>query len=66
MEFKEYLAGKLDEAMRAAFGQSIEGLAGFLETPPNPEMGDFAFPCFKLSKTQIGRASCRESVCAYV
>ncbi len=51
MEFKEYLAGKLDEAMRAAFGQSIEGLAGFLETPPNPEMGDFAFPCFKLSKT---------------
>ena len=21
-----------------------------LETPPNPEMGDFAFPCFKLAK----------------
>jgi len=27
--------------------QEIDGL---LETPPNPEMGDFAFPCFILSK----------------
>ncbi|NLZ38221.1 MAG: arginine--tRNA ligase [Firmicutes bacterium] len=25
-------------------------LAMDLETPPNPEMGDFAFPCFKLAK----------------
>lgn len=51
MEFKEYIAGKITEAMEIVFGQSVEGVEGFLETPPNPEMGDFAFPCFKLSKT---------------
>lgn len=29
---------------------SVEELAGMMEYPPNPEMGDIAFPCFKLSK----------------
>ncbi|HHX75423.1 MAG TPA: arginine--tRNA ligase, partial [Firmicutes bacterium] len=28
-----------------------EQLAGDLENPPAPEMGDLAFPCFKLAKT---------------
>lgn len=28
-----------------------EQIAAELETPPNPQMGDFAFPCFKLAKT---------------
>ncbi len=51
MDFKGYIADKINEAMEIVFGQTIEGVAGFLETPPNPEMGDFAFPCFKLSKT---------------
>ena len=51
MDFKEYIADKINEAMEIVFGQTMEGVAGFLETPPNPEMGDFAFPCFKLSKT---------------
>ena len=51
MDFKGYIADKIDEAMEIVFGQTMEGVAGFLETPPNPEMGDFAFPCFKLSKT---------------
>ena len=51
MEFKEYIAGKITEAMGIAFGQSVEGVESFLETPPNPDMGDFAFPCFKLSRT---------------
>ena len=37
--------------MGIAFGQSVEGVESFLETPPNPDMGDFAFPCFKLSRT---------------
>ena len=27
-----------------------EELIGMIEVPPNPEMGDFAFPCFKLAK----------------
>ena len=51
MDFKGYIADKINEAMEIVFGQIMEGVAGFLETPPNPEMGDFAFPCFKLSKT---------------
>ena len=51
MEFKEYLADHIAEAMEIVFGQTVPGIAGFLETPPNPEMGDFAFPCFRLSKT---------------
>ena len=51
MDFKGYIADKINEAMEIVFGQTMEGVAGFLETPPNPEMGYFAFPCFKLSKT---------------
>ena len=51
MDFKGYIADKINEAMEIVFDQTMEGVAGFLETPPNPEMGDFAFPCFKLSKT---------------
>ena len=36
--------------------QNIEGMtndeiASFIEIPPRPEMGDFAFPCFRLAKT---------------
>ena len=50
MDFKGYIADKINEAIEIVFGQTMEGVAGFLETPPNPEMGDFAFPCFKLSK----------------
>ena len=29
---------------------TVDELAGMMEYPPNPEMGDIAFPCFKLSK----------------
>ena len=28
-----------------------EQIRGFLEVPPNPEMGDYAFPCFRLAKS---------------
>ena len=27
-----------------------EDLSGLLEVPPDPKMGDYAFPCFKLSR----------------
>ncbi len=44
MDYKTYIADKI----------KIEGLstsvADFLEVPPNTDMGDFALPCFKLSK----------------
>ena len=28
-----------------------EEIRGFVEVPPNPEMGDYAFPCFRLAKS---------------
>ena len=28
---------------------TVDELAGMMEYPPDPKMGDIAFPCFKLS-----------------
>lgn len=32
-------------------GLTKEDITGLIEVPPKPEMGDFAFPCFRLAKT---------------
>lgn len=32
-------------------GLSADEINDILETPPKPELGDFAFPCFRLAKT---------------
>ncbi|MGN0367944.1 MAG: arginine--tRNA ligase [Wujia sp.] len=32
-------------------GISPEDLSSLIEVPPKPELGDFAFPCFRLAKT---------------
>jgi len=32
-------------------GLTIEDITDLIEIPPKPEMGDFAFPCFRLAKT---------------
>lgn len=32
-------------------GMTREEIASFIEVPPRAEMGDFAFPCFRLAKT---------------
>ncbi|MCE5188822.1 MAG: arginine--tRNA ligase [Eubacteriales bacterium] len=37
-------------ALAAKTGFSAEELLSWLETPPSPEMGDYAFPCFRLAK----------------
>lgn len=37
-------------AIAAATGMEAEALCGFLEIPPDPAMGDYAFPCFQLAK----------------
>lgn len=29
---------------------TLEEITALIEVPPNKEMGDFAFPCFKLAK----------------
>ncbi len=46
MDAKKILAETLSEKT----GVSSEELIGWLETPPSPELGDYAFPCFRLAK----------------
>lgn len=54
-DMKRTLAGLIETAMETAY-PGAEGLptedeiAGYLEVPPEKEMGDYAFPCFKLSR----------------
>ncbi len=54
MDFKTEISALAAEAIKTAFpGAEIdaETAAGMLETPPDQAMGDYALPCFKLSKT---------------
>ena len=45
------IAGAMDDCFAGVDGlPNSEEIAGFLEAPPEKEMGDYAFPCFKLSK----------------
>ena len=45
MDYKNYIAEKL-----SIEGVEKDALKSFIEIPPNNDMGDFALPCFKLSK----------------
>ncbi len=45
MDYKKYIAEKL-----SIENVSADELASFMEVPPNNDMGDYAIPCFKLSK----------------
>jgi arginyl-tRNA synthetase len=54
---KQKIAEKLFSGIKEMLGDAsadnipaTEEIALMLEYPPNPEMGDLAFPCFKLSK----------------
>ena len=47
MEFAQLLS----EAISACCGMEPQALLPMIEIPPESSMGDFAFPCFKLSKT---------------
>ena len=46
MNFKRELAAALAKCLNIN-----EELESAIEIPPSPEMGDFAFPCFRLAKT---------------
>lgn len=46
MDYKKEIARLTAEKA----GVDVEELESFLETPPQPEMGDYALPCFKLAK----------------
>lgn len=45
--FKKTLAAAITEALE---NHSYEEIIEWIETPPNSEMGDYAFPCFRLAK----------------
>ena len=38
------------DTLNADHGLMVDEIAGLLEYPPDPAMGDLAFPCFRLSK----------------
>ena len=53
MDFKLSIANEILTAAERAFGETglqPADIAAALEIPPNTDMGDYAFPCFKLSK----------------
>ena len=41
----------LAAALAQQTGLDPQELSGWLETPPDPAMGDYAFPCFRLAKS---------------
>ncbi len=45
---KQQLANMISQNVE---GLTPEEITALLETPPKPELGDFAFPCFRLAKT---------------
>ena len=47
MDYKLYIAEKLE----AKTGLTRDELIKVMETPPEPKLGDIAFPCFVLAKT---------------
>lgn len=46
MNYKELISERLSSIIELP----IEDIEKLIEIPPKPEMGDFAFPCFQLSK----------------
>ena len=77
IETKKRIAKAIWERLHAFRSEAAEQLdpdqiAPLLEYPPSKEMGDLAFPCFKLSKTfrcapvQIADAIARELDCPCV
>lgn len=54
MDMKQIIAGRIAQAAQESFegcGVSAQDLAAMLEIPPDKKLGDFALPCFRLSKT---------------
>ena len=46
INYKYEIAKKINEVVNI----SVEELTTYIEIPPNTEMVDFAFPCFRLAK----------------
>ncbi|MBQ7518773.1 MAG: arginine--tRNA ligase, partial [Clostridia bacterium] len=61
------IAQVIEEAVRQAFPGVETGLnyESLLEVPPDSKMGDFAFPCFRLSKAlRMGPPVIAQKLCA--
>lgn len=51
MDMKSAIVQLIDQAIAAAFpGADAPVFEGMLEVPPDVSLGDYAFPCFRLSK----------------
>ena len=53
MDFKTAVANEILTALETSFGEAgvqAADIAAALEIPPDTALGDYAFPCFKLSK----------------
>ena len=46
-DFKIAVTNSLKEKIE---DMTVEKISALIEVPPNKEMGDYAFPCFKLAK----------------
>ncbi len=54
MDFRQMIAQRVWQAAQDAYGESALSAADYealLELPPDPAMGDYALPCFKLAKS---------------
>ena len=52
IDFKHEISDIINKAiLKQDNTLKIEGIEDFIETPPTSEMGDYAFPCFRLAKT---------------
>ncbi|MDR3091616.1 MAG: arginine--tRNA ligase [Clostridiales bacterium] len=49
MDFKNEAASRL-HALLSKDGAELSEILSAIETPPDPAMGDYAYPCFKLAK----------------
>ncbi len=72
MDTKQSLAALIARTLQTCYAGK-EGLpteaeiAGFLEIPPQREMGDYAFPCFKLSRAlRMGPPQIAQSLAASI
>ena len=66
MEIKAMIAQTVEEAVAKAFPGAETGIQyeALLEVPPDSKMGDFAFPCFRLSKAlRMGPPMIAQKLC---
>ncbi len=69
MDFKAMISDTISAAVSAAFGVEFPAADALpaLELPPTADMGDFAFPCFKLAKLlRKAPPAIAETLCAAV